>query len=364
MNDASPGSFGAEIGVTRRSLAVGALFVAMLSLVTPYNNHYVVSPAYPSGNHLPLGPLFLLTATILMFNGVLRRLVPRWRLRRAELAVVWCMMGVTVAIPSKAFTEYLIPQLVAARYMATPENQWVELFHAHLSEWVVPTDPRAITGFYEGESAVPFAAWVKPLAMWGAYALALYAAMYCFSVLMRRQWVEREHLAFPLAQLPMELITPDHEQGVGAFFRNRTMWIGFALAATIHLLNGANTYLPTIPRLPTDFALDRFLTERPWSALRPFPLTFQPSVIGVTYLLTLQVSFSVWFFYLLYKSEVLVGTMLGFRMTSSPGEFGYTRHFASHLDMGAFAVLTAYLLWKARRHLSTVARRGDDDREP
>ena len=135
--------------------------VALLCLVTPYNNHYVSANTYLSSNHLPLGPLLLITALILLFNQGIARFSSRWRIRRDELVIIWCMTTVAVGIPSKAFAEYLIPQLAAPFHLATPENQWTETFGSLISEWVAPRDSRVVADFYGG-GPLGVAPWVKP----------------------------------------------------------------------------------------------------------------------------------------------------------------------------------------------------------
>jgi hypothetical protein len=55
-------------------------------------------------------------------------------------------------------------------------------------------------------------------------------------------------------------------------------------------------------------------------------------------------------------------------MPSSPGEFGFTKSFASHQEMGAFIVVTVFLMWKAKSHLKNVLKgifvKVDDSDEP
>ena len=42
-------------------------------------------------------------------------------------------------------------------------------------------------------------------------------------------------------------------------------------------------------------------------------------MVGFSYLLTLEVSFSIWFFFVFYKLQCLLGVILGFQLTSGPG---------------------------------------------
>jgi len=184
------------------------------------------------------------------------------------------------------------------------------------------------------------------------YALSLYGAMICLNVILRHQWIQNERMAFPLVQLPSEIIGSPQDSGrFPTFFKNRWMWITFTIAGTLHLFNGLHFYFPQVPLIPTRFSLDPFLAEKPFSAIRPLPLDIHLSVIGITYLLAEQVSFSIWFFYLFYKFECFVFVSLGLPMPSSPGEFGFTRSFASHQEMGAFLVIMCLIGWQARKRL-------------
>ena len=58
-------------------------------------------------------------------------------------------------------------------------------------------------------------------------------------------------------------------------------------------------------------------------------------------------------------------------MTGSPGEFGFTRSFASHQEMGAFIVIISIIIWRSRRHITAIIKKGfskdpdiDDSNEP
>jgi hypothetical protein len=339
-----------------RAFAIGIALVIGICIITPYNNHYVRN-TYLASNHLPIGPLFILICLVSLNALLMKHLSPRLRLSSGELAIIWCMMTVTASIPSKAFVEYLFPALVGPYYFATPENEWKELFHQYFPDWLTPQNPIAAREFFEGASygGVPWGLWIKPILTWILFALSLYGAMFCLSVILRKQWVERERITFPLVQLPAEIIgEPTSSSALPSFFRNRLMWIGFAAAGVLQLINGLHSYFPAVPSFPTYFSLDPFLTDKPFSAMRSFPLHIHPSVIGITYLLTVQVSLSVWFFYLLYKLQCLVFSIFSMPMPNSPGEFGFTRSFASHQEMGAFIIVIGIIIWRSRRHIEAI----------
>jgi len=345
-------------GLTFRAVVIGLFFVVGICIITPYNNHYVRN-TYLASNHLPIGPLFILTFLI-FFNIFLKKLNSRLSLSSSELTIIWCIMIVTASIPSKAFAEYLLPTLVGAYYFATPENEWQELFHQYLPDWLTPKNLVAARNFYEGapDGNVPWAFWIEPLLLWMLFALLLYGTMFCLSTILRKQWVEHERITFPLVQLPAEIMRePENKSLLPRFFSNRMMWIAFAAAGMLHILNGLHFYFPIVPFIPTRFSLDPFLTEKPFSAIRPLPLHIHPSVIGITYLLAMRVSLSLWFFYILYKFECLLFTIFGLRMPGSPGEFGFTKSFASHQEMGAFIVVIGMIIWHSRKHIKDIIRK-------
>ena len=55
-------------------------------------------------------------------------------------------------------------------------------------------------------STIPWDAWLLPLLGWSALIVAIYFAMICVAVVLRRQWIEREKLIYPLAQLPLDIV--------------------------------------------------------------------------------------------------------------------------------------------------------------
>ena len=50
--------------------------------------------------------------------------------------------------------------------------------------------------------------WLGPFLAWLVFMMTLYFVMVCMLVLLRKQWVENEKLAFPLTILPLEMTRP------------------------------------------------------------------------------------------------------------------------------------------------------------
>jgi hypothetical protein len=337
--------------ITARSILVGVLYVLFLCALTPYNDYYIRN-TFMSGNHFPIGPFFLFTLLVLGANPILRRLRPRSAFTPTELLTVWVMMLVASGIPSSGFLRYHLFMLTAPFYYATPENDWANLFWSYLPDWLVVKDPKAAREFYEGLDAgerIPWEHWARPAFVWSAYVLLTYFVLLCISTILRRQWVERERFAFPLVQLPAEMVEPPREgRAFNAFFRSRMTWLGFALPVVVHTINGLHAHIPSFPQIPLYFFPDRYFNERPWTGLRSTVLMVYPTVIGFSYLLSLDVSLSFWVFYVVYKAQSVLVVASGLATS------GWT--LANRQEMGGYLALTAFMLWVARRHVGHVAR--------
>lgn len=345
--------------ISLRAFIIGIVFAVLECLIAPYND-YVIRNVFLAGGHFPVGPFFTLTFLILIINVILRKINPKYALSPQELITVWCIMIASAGIPSTGMMRYALGPLVGYKYFATPENEWESLFHQYIPQWRVVRDEHAIRSFYEGISAsesIPWRPWIVPLAVWTGYVLVLYFVMICLSLLLRRQWVEIEKCTFPLAQLPLEM--SEHSSGlVSPFFRSRIMWVGFAVPVFVHTLNGLHTYFPAVPRIVgfgdspgTSIWLDPYLIGRPWEAMRPFEIVIFWSMVGFSYLLTIEVSFSLWFFFLFYKFQCVIGSLLGFPLTSGVGVQWTGRSFSAAQEAGACLTFAVFALWKARYHI-------------
>ena len=166
------------------AILVGLLLIAAMCAVTPYNNYYLQNTKI-AGNHLPVGSIFGILLLIFFVNVPLRKLMRsgRFTFSALELTVIWMMLIVAVGIPSMGLLQFLLPSLVAVRYFATTENDWSETLHLHVPEWLVVTEPQAVTDFYEGigsVESVPWVLWLEPLLVWGLFVLVFYFTTLCF----------------------------------------------------------------------------------------------------------------------------------------------------------------------------------------
>ncbi len=233
-----------------------------------------------------------------------------------------------------------------AFWCATSENEWKQLFWRYLPKHLVIDDLKALRGYYEESSdlLIPahFRAWFIPCLLWTGFISLLVLMMTCLNVVLRKQWIEREKLSYPIVQLPLEMMRHRDLRGL---FGNQALTIGFALAVGINLLNGLSIFYPMLPQIPIrGYNLRRLLTEKPWSAVSWFPIRFYPFVIGLGFLIPLDLSFSCWSFYLIYKLQLIVGSAMGLR--SLPRfPYGNEQAAGAYIGLCKFKTFSKFLIF-------------------
>ena len=151
---------------------------------------------------------------------------------------------------------------------------------------------------------------------WTLFLSVVAFTMFCLNIIIRRQWIEKEKLTYPLVHLPYEMSREGN--GHHPFFRNKLLWLGFGLAAGINLINGTTFLFPVLPQIPLGYNLNVYFTERPFNTMGNFPVQFNPFAIGLAFAIPLDLLFSCWFFFLLWKAERVVGSMAGVNMPGYP----------------------------------------------
>lgn len=291
-------------------------------------------------------------AALLLFaalNPFLRRVRPQWVLQRAELAVVFVFVSVGSVMSAVGVTQAFLPYLTVPHYFP-PSGTKLELISAYLPAWLGPRDPEVIRTFFEGSDfgIVPWAAWAKPLALWLGFFVAFWWTALCVWVCFRAQWVERERLTFPIVSIPVRL-TEEGSIREPPFLRNRMMWIGFSLVLAYHVLNVIHIINPSVAAPGPMYQVGQLFTERPLNALAGLSIWHRPELIGLGFLVPLEILFSVWFLFVLEQLATVAGAVIGVDVPGYP--------FPSDQGMGAYVLMAFALVWMARHHLVQVFRR-------
>ena len=110
--------------------------------------------------------------------------------------------------------------------------------------------PRAVQKLFEGRAKgepIPWGNWIGPLFYWSLFILTTYFVTLCLLVVLRRQWVDRERLTFPLATLPLQMSAETEGRLLPPFLRNHLTWVGFSIPAVIGSINALHRYYNYIP---------------------------------------------------------------------------------------------------------------------
>ncbi|NIR02000.1 MAG: hypothetical protein GTN78_17705, partial [Gemmatimonadales bacterium] len=90
----------------------------------------------------------------------------------------------------------------------------------------------------------------------------------------------------------------------------------------------------------------------PWDAIRWATVGVWPIVVGICYLMPLDLAFSLWFFNLMFKAQLILASHFGWTTNTVTG-FPYI----DNQSLGGFIALLVSVLWLDRRYLAQVARK-------
>ncbi|MCC7494675.1 MAG: hypothetical protein IT204_20115 [Fimbriimonadaceae bacterium] len=334
--------------------------VLLGTLLIPLNAYFViqVEVVYASMQATNLSLFYnvigSLTAVVAI-NAVVRRLAPRQALTTAEVRVIGVMLTVATALFGVDMLQIFVGLLPHAHQFATPENRWEQLFLMHLPPWLVVHDRAALDDLYRGYSSLAapghWAAWSRPLLVWGCFLAGLLAFCAGVAALLRRPWAEHERLTFPIIALPLALTEPGR-----MLWRDGLFWCGFLLATAINLSRALHTWIPSFPEIRQKWDAAAAFTAPPWNGVGWTPLSFYPFAIGLGYLMPLELSFSCWLFYLLWKVQLVVRAAIG--LGPLEGAWIGAQGHGAWIGLGLMALFTT------RRELLRTLRaalRGSDD---
>ena len=296
--------------------------------------------------------LFVLT----LLNLSLKKVSKRFALSQPELLVIYTMLSLGTAVGGFDTIQVITQVLGQPFWGATPENEWQDLFWNYIPRWLTADNLSALKGYHEGSSSLyiseHYRAWLKPVIWWTVMLSVMASAMLCLNIILKRHWAEKERLSYPIIRLPLSMTSPDK----AVFWGNRMLWLGFAIAALINIINGLSYIWPYVPgiRLRTEIGF----TESPWNAMGGMNIGVFPFAMGLAFIMPLDLSFSCWFFFLFWRVLRIAGAMVGW--DSLPG-FPFEQSQSS----GAYLAIGLISLWLARSHFRYLARtllgRGDSD---
>ncbi len=323
-----------------RSIAIGLILI-------PINCYWItyIELVQYSAQPTIVSLIFTVVFNVLVltgFNRVFKRFLPRLVLSQGELLVIYVMLSVASATAGHSMMEILVSTLGHAFWFATPENDWKDLFWRYIPNWLAVTDKNVLTGYYEGDSTLHtkqhLLGWLTPVMNWFAFLFVMLFVMVCITVIVRQPWTEDEKLAYPIIQLPTRMTS-------AGFFTNRLMWLAFGLVAAFDIINGLHHIFPAIPSVYEKAYRFRF-TEKPFSAMGWLRLGVYPFVLGIGFLIPLDLLFSTWFFFWVWKGQEIMGSVMGLEGTGYP--------YVNYQGFGAYMGIFLIAVWRGRKYLRNV----------
>jgi len=335
-------------GLTWRSFLIAVVLTILCGIWVRQAEIVVVATQITES--VPPIPALAVLLILVALNPLLRFLGKRLALTRAELLAIYCFVAIGIALSGCGVIRFWLALITAPFYFDTPENRFASLHH-WIPGWLAVKDKSLIRDLYEGTRTgfVPWRAWMVPLLSWTGFFMAMWFSMLCMMVLVRQRWADSERLAFPIAELPIEITSTAAIKGEAPFLKNRLMWLGFGLATLYNLLNILNALYPSVPCPGKFFNLDPALTARPWSSLAPLQLHYRPELVGFGFLVPSEICFSIWFFFLVGRIEALLATLLAWDFPGMP--------YDQEQSIGAFLLLGAWFLWQTRLDIVRPFRR-------
>ena len=291
-----------------------------------------------------LFPNVIFTLVVLAILNLVARKRLKFSLTNTELAVIYIMLSIGTSLAGRDMIRQLIPMISSAHWYATEENQWRELFFQHIPHWLVVENRDVLEAYYEKGSNFwrlgTIRAWLYPILTWASFIIVLFFVTACISIIIRKQWTEHEKLSYPIIQLPFEI-----SANTSKFFSNRLLWLGLGIAFAMDSLAAAHALYPPIPSPRLNYYVAHVFTGRPWNAIGRVRIEIYPFVIGLGYFIPLDLSFSLWFFWIFGKIQRVFFSAAGWSLGGS---------YFEEQRVGAWIGIGVLAIWTTRKHIKKV----------
>jgi len=202
---------------------------------------------------------------------------------------------------------------------------------------------------------IPWNCWVKPLSRWIVLIGLTYIVLMSLNVLIFRQWAHNERLIYPLVELPKALIGDVDSDGLPPIFRSGLFWAGMAISMSVLGWNlfCSTQVVPGLVPLGLKNPWGAYVVKTQFEALRNMKTEIFFTMIGLSFLVPKNISFSLWFFYIIYMVQLLFMVWGGYGLDdrSFPWDWWYLTNFRNAQGQGALLVFSSLVLYKCRKYI-------------
>jgi hypothetical protein len=307
---------------------------------------------------------------LLLINLLSHRILKRMAFTSKEIVTAYWTLSIGGLVLTTGWVIYIIFPIMGLQKAVTIMRSNVLTYRPilnDLSSWAFPKSKEAVKGFWEGQSTVPWGEWLMPILVWGVFFVIALFFMICLGALMFRRWSRIDRLVYPLVEPVLELAGESRlgYRDKSSIWTNRPFWVGAVIAAIPPFLTGLSRYFPVIPTFQYQIDLQEIKSILPQPILYGYFLHWPPLfldyrllrfdtlIIGMGFLINLEVLFSVWFLSLLYGAfrSILV-VYLGTGAAAS--WVGPIRPYV--LIAGAFTGVVIYTVYQSRRDLADLVK--------
>jgi hypothetical protein len=208
---------------------------------------------------------------------------------------------------------------------------------------------------------LPWLLWVWPVVLWGALCLVIFGLLLGLADWLRKKWIERENLAFPLVEVADSLLRQDAELESAEDPRHpparrrgfAPLWAGGVAAGLVWVsveALGHYGFLGSQPIVCLDVTKQVFAQNAALREMTGVVLVISPIVLGLAFLVSLEISFSVWALFFILNFAFMLCRLGGIEV-KAPLFTGWAggRFFPFWIEqfLGASVCFSAILLTKA-----------------
>ena len=194
--------------------------------------------------------------------------------------------------------------------------------------------------------------WITPLSNWLILIFLGYLVFMTFNTLVYRQWAYHEKLIYPLAEITTLLASDknDLSENEPVLFKSGLFWTGFVIAAGVLGWNylARNDIISNINPIELQAWFTHYVGgSELLGGLNSQYFVVIFAVIGLSFLVPANVSFSLWFFEILCMCLWLAMAWLGY----GSGRWSVGNQPRFNIGGGAMLVFGLTILWTCRHYL-------------
>ena len=291
-----------------------------------------------------------------------------WQLSRREVLAVYCFLTLSALMMSAKVSGYVVPEMTIYSYFGFQNPSFQEA-GAQVPNWLILKDPEVVRMLYEGSDRtmpgepggpagvvvrateglwwplmqVPWLRWAVPLGAWLVIMGLVFTAGLCLMALVKRYWVEKERLSFPLVMIPLELSTGAVRGVSSAMLGSWNFWVGFMLSGLFTFYVIMHAVNPSLPVFRPYYSLAPLFREHPWNAVQNASVDIRPEILGLSYFMNSDITLTIWVTTFAVNLLAVLTRALGYETRSFPRPFDQ--------GIGAYVMLAAALAWSAREWL-------------